>query len=87
MRVKGRNPCMARPAAEGEDTGRDGEGEARPLMPLERPKPQVMGADKEAKRPAGCTLDDRGRLAPFPPGREGRGDGWRAWNAPFRPPQ
>ena len=32
MRVKGRNPCMARPAAEGEDSGRDGEGEARPLM-------------------------------------------------------
>ena len=57
--------------------------QARPLTHLERPKPQVMGADKEAKRPAGCTLDDRGRLAPFPPGREGRGDGWRARNAPF----
>ena len=56
--------------------------QARPLTHLERPKPQVMGADKEAKRPAGCTLDDRGRLAPFPPGREGRGDGWRARNAP-----
>ena len=59
--------------------------QARPLTHLERPKPQVMGADKEAKRPAGCTLDDRGRLAPFPPGREGRGDGWRARNAPSLP--
>lgn len=44
-----------------------------------------MGADKEAKRPAGCTLDDRWRIAPFPPGREGRGDGWRARNAPSLP--
>ena len=32
LRVKGRNPGMARPAAAGEDTGRDGEGAARPLM-------------------------------------------------------
>ena len=82
---QGSESRLARPAAEGEDTGRDGEGEARPLMSLERPKPQVMGADKEAKRPAGCTLDDRWRIAPFPPGREGRGDGWRARNAPSLP--
>ncbi len=48
--------------------------QARPLMPLERPKPLVWGADKEAKRPAGCTPDDRGRLAPFP--LAGRAGGW-----------
>ena len=68
---QGSESRLARPAAEGEDTGRDGEGEARPLTHLERPKPQVMGADKEAKRPAGCTLDDRWRIAPL--AGEGRG--------------
>ena len=51
-------------------TGED-VGEAEPLMPLERPKPLVWGAVKEAKRPAACTPDDRGRLAPL--AGEGRG--------------
>ena len=46
-------------------------GEAEPLMPLERPKPLVWGAVKEAKRPAACIPDDRGRLAPL--AGEGRG--------------
>ena len=41
-------------------------------MPLERPKPLVWGAVKEAKRPAACTPDDRGRLAPL--AGEGRGE-------------
>lgn len=63
---------------------------ARPLTLLERTKPQVRGADKEAKRPADGTLDDRGRLAPFPLQREGRGDGYSApkmlvWLAPYLP--
>ena len=51
-------------------TGED-VGEAEPLMPLERPKPLVWGAVKEAKRPAACIPDDRGRLAPL--AGEGRG--------------
>ena len=51
-------------------TGED-VGEAAPLMPLERPKPSVWGAVKEAKRPAACIPDDRGRLAPL--AGEGRG--------------
>ena len=51
-------------------TGED-VGEAAPLMPLERPKPLVWGAVKEAKRPAACIPDDRGRLAPL--AGEGRG--------------
>jgi len=46
-------------------------GEAEPLMLVERPKPLVWGAVKEAKRPAACIPDDRGRLAPL--AGEGRG--------------
>ena len=85
--VKGETGSRTRSAARRASTERVriSGPQARPLTHLERPKPQVMGADKEAKRPAGCTLDDRGRLAPFPPGREGRGDGWRARNAPSLP--
>lgn len=83
--VKGETGSRTRSAARRASTERVriSGPQARPLMPLERPKPLVWGAVKEAKRPAGCTPDDRGRLAPFPPGREGRGDGWRARNAPF----
>ena len=51
-------------------TGED-VGEAAPLMPLERPKPLVWGAVKEAKRPAACIPDDRWRIAPL--AGEGRG--------------
>ena len=60
-----------RSAAEGEHRTGEDVGEAEPLMPLERPKPLVWGAVKEAKRPAACTPDDRGRLAPL--AGEGRG--------------
>lgn len=83
--VKGETGSRTRSAARRASTERVriSGPQARPLMPLERPKPLVWGAVKEAKRPAGCTPDDRGRLAPFPLGREGRGDGWRARNAPF----
>ena len=60
-----------RSAAEGEHRTGEDVGEAAPLMPLERPKPLVWGAVKEAKRPAACIPDDRGRLAPL--AGEGRG--------------
>ena len=71
--VKGRNPGWRGPQRS-EDTGRDGEGEARPLTPLERPTLTGRGQEKQAKRRAACTPDDRGRLAPLPSGK-GRG-GW-----------
>ncbi|TQM98309.1 hypothetical protein BDD18_4405 [Acidovorax temperans] len=48
---QGSESRLARPAAEGEDTGRDGEGEARPLTHLERPKPQGGGAGEASEAP------------------------------------
>lgn len=48
---QGSESRLARPAAEGEDTGRDGEGEARPLTLLERPKPQGGGAGEASEAP------------------------------------
>ena len=62
-------------------TGED-VGEAAPLMPLERPKPLVWGAVKEAKRPAACIPDDRGRLAPL----AGEGRGGVVRRVKFTPP-
>ena len=62
-------------------TGED-VGEAEPLIALERPKPLVWGAVKEAKRPAACIPDDRGRLAPL--AGEGRGEWCGASNRLFR---
>jgi hypothetical protein len=46
MAGQGSESRLARPAAEGEDTGRDGEGEARPLTRQERPKPIGKGEEQ-----------------------------------------
>ena len=61
MAGQGSESRLARPAAEGEDTGRDGEGEARPLTRQERPQPIGKG-EEQGRSPLGLPPQPVGQV-------------------------